>query len=526
VKRPPFSPGVRDRRHTDHTAAEGAALLPGWFRAAARNLPRGSRLPENARIFRHQKIVWATLALAAAVGVLAFFCGQPPALALLAGGIPAAMACAAWKSSLPRRVRASIAAAALMVTAVAAVQVTGTAEAHFLFFILVPVVALYEDWAPMAAAIGTVLIQHAALVVLAHQELAAYADPWQAPASQGLVHIGLFLAACITSVMHWSIHERARAEERVLLDRLAVLAQRDPLTGLANRALLQQRLHDASATDEPILVLALDIDGFKPVNDSYGHAAGDALLVQIARKLESCIRKGDTAARTGGDEFTLILPRSGQERGAAVARRILDSIAEPMDVEGTVLRVTASIGIAVGSSRTAPDTLLAQADAAMYAAKLSGRAGYVFHSDAATARDRGPLVVAPDAARCWADFTKQLRRDIARAKDLGTLPPQTRAPESTRRTLESVLAAIDALPRQSAPAALALPDAAALEEFIFHHDLVQQWAATLVSQQILHQEIPAEAASFWAHLRQVAIRTAPAPAPDKTQDSGAADPTR
>jgi diguanylate cyclase (GGDEF)-like protein len=396
-----------------------------------------------------------------------------------------------------------------MAAAVGAVHVTGAAEAHFLFFILIPVVALYEDWAPMAAAVGTVLAHHVVLVVLAHQELAAYADPWQTPAIQALVHIGLFLAACFTSVMHWTIHERARTEERVLLDRLAVLAQHDPLTGLANRTLLQQRLQDASTTDEPILILAVDIDGFKPVNDSHGHAAGDAVLVGIARKLESCIRKGDTAARTGGDEFTLVLPRSGRERGAAVARRVLDAVAEPMDLGGIRLRVTASIGIAVGSSCKDPERLLAEADAAMYAAKLSGRASYVFYSDALTMREGGALVVEPATARSWADFTNRLRQDIARAKDAGTLPPQTRAPESTRRTLESVLAAIDTLPEQSAPAALALPDAAALEEFIFHHDMVQQWAGTLVRQRILHHDMPEEAAVFWSLLRDAAIKHTP-----------------
>jgi diguanylate cyclase (GGDEF)-like protein len=391
-----------------------------------------------------------------------------------------------------------------MVIAIVAVQITGSTEAHFLFFIMVPVVALYEDWAPLAAAIGAVIIGHVYLGVFVSQPLSGHEAPLGVAVHVSL-HIGLFLVMCVTSVVHWNIHERARAEERILLDRLAALAQRDPLTGLANRALLQERLLDASSAEEPILVLAVDLDGFKPINDAHGHATGDALLVEIARRLESCIRAGDTAARTGGDEFTLVLPRSGRQRGTAVAQRILNAIAEPIAIAGTHLCVTASIGVAVASSRTNPLTLLEQADAAMYAAKFSGRAAYAFYSATPAAEIEGPLVVDPGNARAWAAYTRNLRSEIATAKGLGTLPPQTRGPESARRTLESLLAAIDTLPLRSSTAALALPDATALEEFIFHHDLVQKWATTLVRRQILHEQMPDDATRFWSQLRQAVI---------------------
>jgi diguanylate cyclase (GGDEF)-like protein len=468
------------------------------------------RLPESVQVFRHQKIVWFLLGLALAVGVLAVLQGQPTGHALTATAIPAAIATVGWKCPLPYRARSAIAAAGLMVTAIMAVQITGSTEAHFLFFILVPVVALYEDWAPLAAAVGTVITAHIVWAVLATQQLAGSGAPWGVT-SQTALHVGLFLAACATSVVHWTIQERARAEERVLLERFAELAQRDPLTGLANRALLQERLLHASSTEEPILVLAVDIDGFKPINDSYGHAAGDALLIEIARRLESCIRAGDTAARTGGDEFTLVLPRSGRHRGMAIAQGILEAVAEPIAIAGTHLRVTASVGITVDSSRTDPRILLEQADAAMYAAKFSGRAAYAFFSAAPAAKADGPLFVDPENARAWAAYTRNLRGEIAKAKELGTLPPQTRGPESTRRTLESVLAAIDTLPLASTAVALALPEATALEEFVFHHDLVQKWAATLVLREILQQEMPDDAARFWSQLRQAVINGRQAP---------------
>jgi predicted signal transduction protein with EAL and GGDEF domain len=138
------------------------------------------------------------------------------------------------------------------------------------------------------------------------------------------------------------------------------------------------------------------------------------------------MRSGDTAARTGGDEFTLVLPRSGRQRGTAVAQRILEAVAEPIAIAGAHLCVTASVGITVGSSRADPRILLEQADAAMYAAKFSGRAGYAFYSTAPTTEADRALVVDPGHARAWAAYTRNLRSEIAKAKDMGTLPPQTR----------------------------------------------------------------------------------------------------
>jgi diguanylate cyclase (GGDEF)-like protein len=337
-------------------------VIRQWLDTLNRNIPRGSRLPESAKVFRHRKIISFCLIMAAAVIIFALLQGEPPAHAVGEGAIPALIAAAAWKSPLRYRARSVMAAVALMVIAAIAVHVSGTVEAHFLFFIMVPVVALYEDWAPIAAAIGTVLLHHTVLGVLAPQDLSGHPGTADEAAGWVFVHIALFLAACITSVMHWTIHERARAEERILLDRLAALAQHDPLTGLANRSLLHERLEAAVSAEESTLVIAVDIDGFKPVNDSYGHAAGDALLVEIARRLTTCIRTGDTAARTGGDEFTLVLPGSSAERGRRIAQRILDAIAVPFSLEGRNLSVSASIGITVGAPHADPLALLEQAD--------------------------------------------------------------------------------------------------------------------------------------------------------------------
>jgi diguanylate cyclase (GGDEF)-like protein len=114
----------------------------------------------------------------------------------------------------------------------------------------------------------------------------------------------------------------------------------------------------------------IDLDGFKKVNDSYGHAAGDALLVAVAQRLRDCVRPGDTVARLGGDEFAVLLADTPPEHARALADRIGLTLAVPVEVEGHLLSVGASIGIATGD-RADADRLLRDADAAMYAAKRS-----------------------------------------------------------------------------------------------------------------------------------------------------------
>jgi diguanylate cyclase (GGDEF)-like protein len=152
----------------------------------------------------------------------------------------------------------------------------------------------------------------------------------------------------------------------------------DSLTGLPNRALLLDRLEVALARaereDQPVSVLFLDLDGFKVVNDSLGHVAGDRLLIDVARRLSGCLRKGDTAARIGGDEFAILLGDIGnQARAPRVAERVIAALGEPFTVLGHEVFVSASIGIAYGQGDA--QNLLRNADVAMYRAKRSGEGG-------------------------------------------------------------------------------------------------------------------------------------------------------
>lgn len=171
-------------------------------------------------------------------------------------------------------------------------------------------------------------------------------------------------------------------EHRALAEQLQFQALHDVLTGLPNRALLADRLRQALAQSRrhnvTVAVMFLDLDNFKYVNDSLGHSAGDQLLVQVARRLEACVREGDTIARFGGDEFAILLPDS-VDIGTArdVAMRVIDSLAQPVQLGSREMRVTTSVGIALSRSvEDQPDDLLRWADVAMYQAKASGKNTY------------------------------------------------------------------------------------------------------------------------------------------------------
>ena len=199
-------------------------------------------------------------------------------------------------------------------------------------------------------------------------------------------------------------------ERRALEEQLAHQAFHDSLTGLANRALFSDRVSHALGRGRRrqnlFAVLFLDLDDFKTVNDSLGHAAGDELLAVVARRLESCLRPEDTCARLGGDEFAVMIENlTGPNDAVAVSRRVLAAMAEPIAVFGSEVMVQASIGIALGSGGQSTSEILRSADLAMYRAKNEGKSRYAIYEPAMHERVLERLALKADLQR--ADATEQ-----------------------------------------------------------------------------------------------------------------------
>ena len=171
------------------------------------------------------------------------------------------------------------------------------------------------------------------------------------------------------------LNTRDVSDRRRLEEQLTHQAFHDPLTGLANRALFRDRVSHALALAQrrgsPVTVLFLDLDDFKTVNDSLGHAEGDRLLIAVAERFLACARTADTVARLGGDEFAILI--EGADGREGLPDRLAAAMSHPFTLSGNQMRVTASIGVASASAGDSADDLLRNADMAMYAAKRHGK---------------------------------------------------------------------------------------------------------------------------------------------------------
>jgi diguanylate cyclase (GGDEF)-like protein len=184
------------------------------------------------------------------------------------------------------------------------------------------------------------------------------------------------------------------------------MAHHDLLTGLPNRALnlklfselLAGPWPEAGSPGSKLTVFCLDLDGFKGVNDRFGHAAGDAVLVAVADRLRASVRDADFVCRIGGDEFVILLPNITDGEAAAVARRIISRVSEPFEFAPTA-RIGASIGLASAPrDGVTADELLSAADRAMYEAKRRGKGGFVIHASGTDVVSLAPMAKAPALA--------------------------------------------------------------------------------------------------------------------------------
>jgi diguanylate cyclase (GGDEF)-like protein/PAS domain S-box-containing protein len=190
------------------------------------------------------------------------------------------------------------------------------------------------------------------------------------------------------------ITERKQAEELIKFQ-----AYHDLLTHLPNRTLLEDRLSmaitQANRNNQKLAVMFLDLDRFKWVNDTLGHAMGDRLLQSVSRRLENCLRRGDTLARFGGDEFALVLPQiQNQQDAIIIAEKMLNALKDPFEIDDHELYVTSSIGIALyPDAGESMDTLIQSADIAMYHIKERSKNGYQLFDDAISAHTNSRLTL-------------------------------------------------------------------------------------------------------------------------------------
>ena len=242
-------------------------------------------------------------------------------------------------------------------------------------FLVVPAMIAFAAWTgPSGAAVAVLGLSLMVVGVTA----TAHGPFARVDAFQGLVIAQMFLVMSALSSLTMAAVLRELVSRDELERRLRALALTDNLTGLANRRLLFQRIDRASQrlsrTPGRLALLFIDLDHFKVVNDTLGHASGDAVLIEVARRLRAVVRNHDTVARLGGDEFlVLIEDLESSEHAETLAERVVRAVSEPIPCPGGVARIGASIGYAVTAEPIdAAEAFVAAADRAMYEAKRQG----------------------------------------------------------------------------------------------------------------------------------------------------------
>ena len=238
----------------------------------------------------------------------------------------------------------------------------------------------------------------------------------------------------IAVIQDISASKRAAAALKESEEQFRILAQYDVLTGLPNRSLFYDRLAhgiaQAKRHNRILGVLFIDVDRFKYVNDTFGHAAGDKLLKLVSQRLKTCVRDEDTVGRLSGDEFAIVLGYLGTaEDAAVVAKKIISQLNQPFDFEGTELYVTVSIGITLfPTDSTDQDELIRNADVAMYRAKDLGRNNYQFYTPDLNRRTREMM-----------NLESELRRALEREEFVMHYQPKVSLTDARITGLEALL---------------------------------------------------------------------------------------
>jgi diguanylate cyclase (GGDEF)-like protein len=367
--------GHFERARGANSGRFGSWIVRHWL-SLKHWLPKGQLLPEHVLRRRHRSIcalLWlhvpALLAFGVLMGNSVLHTGVDVSLIALCG-------LGASRERFPLKARVIAASFGLVTCSAVLVDLWGgVTEAHFHFFVMIGVLTLYQDWTPFLVAIAFVVVHHGVGGVL--DPKAVFGDNPQAVKNPWLwagIHGAFVLAASVAHIVAW------RTNENQLL--------RDPLTGLPSRLLYLNNLRLAlerlgRGPSRSVAVLFLDLDRFKVINDSLGHGAGDALLTAVAERLGHSLRRHETLARFGGDEFVILCEDIYDDEDAvAVAERVLKAFSLPFHLEMGETMAAASIGISVTSEPDQdPDDLIRDADAAMYRAKGAGGARVVLFDE-------------------------------------------------------------------------------------------------------------------------------------------------
>ena len=377
-----------------------------------RYLPQGRLLPEDVWRRRHRTLTFILRAHVLGVFVFALIRGYSLSHAAVDTG-PILLFALLATISERRGFSSAMAACGLVMSSAVLVHLSGgVIEMHFHFFVMVGLLTLYQDWLPFLLAVGFVIAHHAFVGTAHPRDVYNHPAAVQNPVKWALIH-GLFLAAAsIASIAAWRLNEEQ--------------ALHDSLTRLPNRTLFRDRVAHALARVQRrplrLAVLFIDLDAFKAVNDTLGHAAGDEALTVMARRVNGCIRAADTAARLGGDEFAVLLEDiSGEEEATRVAERLLASLAEPLHLRGKESAVGASIGIALNLPGENIDDLLRHADVAMYSAKAAGRGRHAIFESGMDVAVMDALQLDEDLVRAVAARELVLHYQPLIALDTGSL---------------------------------------------------------------------------------------------------------
>ena len=335
-------------------------------------LPRGGTLPPEEWQHRHRALVAVLWVNVLALSLYGMVVGGYGGLHDVAHGVPpAAFAALAGSARFDRKLRSVFASVGLLTAAALLVHLTdGLIEAHFYFFVLIVALTVYEDWLPFLAAVAYVLLHHGIVGTLEPHEVYNRPDAWANPWFWASVHALFVTFAGVAGVLAWRLNENVRERMRQTHVDIERVAATDSLTGLANRRKAIADLEGLfSDSRSPFVLMILDLDGFKAYNDSFGHPAGDALLMLLGQRLAAAVGAGGTVYRLGGDEFCVIAPGSEPERS------VLEAIGPAALCEhGDAFSITASYGsVLIPAEAGAPSQAMHLADQRMYARKQTSR---------------------------------------------------------------------------------------------------------------------------------------------------------